>query len=79
MEHEAAPGLDRAAVVNRLIRRFPRLKPKLFEQAAQSDSGTLVTDADPDRTIVVMDAQCGNASFKAGIGHARHGKKELSG
>jgi hypothetical protein len=79
MEHEAAPGLDRSAVMDRLVRRFAGLKPKLLQQPAQADPRPLVADADPNCSIVVMNAQRGDASFKAGIGHARHGKQQLSG
>ena len=52
---------------------------KLFQQSAQPDPGALVADADADRAILVMNAQGGDAAFKAGIGHAWHREQQLSG
>ena len=56
MEDEAAPGLDRAAVMDRAVGRLARLDIELLQQPAKADAGALVADANADGAIVVMDA-----------------------
>ena len=51
---------------------------ELTKQATESDAGPLVTYADPDRTIFVMNAHRDNRAFESGICHSGHCEKQLA-
>jgi hypothetical protein len=51
----------------------------LFEQAANSDSGSLVTDADAHCAIFVVDAHGDHGALEARIANAWHGQEQLAG
>ena len=49
------------------------------KQRAKGDPGALVSDADPDRAIFVVDAQGDDRTFEARIGHSRHRQEQFAG
>ncbi len=79
MEHEAAARLDRPAVVDRAVRRLPRLQPQLLQETAQAKAGPLVADPDADGAVLVMRADGDHRPLEARIGHSRHGQEKLAG
>jgi hypothetical protein len=78
MEDKAPPRLDGPAVMDRAIRRLSRFDLELLEERPEAHSGTLVTDTDPDRSILVMDADCDHRPFETGVGHSGHRKQQLA-
>ena len=52
---------------------------ELLEQAANADAGALVTDADADRAILVVDAHRDHRPLEARIADAGHGQQQLAG
>jgi hypothetical protein len=79
MKDEAAAGLDRTAVVDRAIRRFPGIDVELAKEASKGDARPFVSDADADRPIFVMDAHCDDRALESRIGHSRHCQQQLAG
>jgi hypothetical protein len=75
VEDEAPAWLDRAAVEHGPVGRLPRVDAELIEQPANPDPGSLVTDADPDRSILVMDAHRDHRPFETRIADAGHGQQ----
>jgi hypothetical protein len=57
------------------VGRLPRVDAELIEQPANPDPGSLVTDADPDRSILVMDAHGDHRPFETRIADAGHGQQ----
>jgi hypothetical protein len=78
MEHETPSRLDWPAVVDSAVRRVPRVDFELLQKRAKAHSGPLVTDTDPDRSILVMDADCDHRPFETGVGHSGHRKQQLA-
>ena len=78
MKDEPPARFDRSAVMDRAIRRFTGFDVQLAKQAAKGDAGALVPDANADRAILVMDAQCDDRALKSRIGHSGHGQKQLA-
>jgi hypothetical protein len=78
MEHEAASGFDRTAMVHRTVRSFARLDVELSKEAAERDARPLVADADADRAILVVNAHRDDGALKSRIGHSGHGEKQLA-
>jgi hypothetical protein len=48
---------------------------QLFQQAANADATALVADPDPDRAILVMDADRDHRPFEPRIADAGHGEQ----
>lgn len=63
---------------HRTVRRFSRINTKLLEQAAKADFGALVANADPDRTVFVMNANRDHRALKPRITDARHCQEQLA-
>ena len=79
MEDEAPARLDRAAVMDRAIRRICRIDIELSKQHTKADAGPLVADSDPDGAIFVVHAQCNDRALEARIGHSRHCQQQFAG
>jgi hypothetical protein len=79
MDHEPASGLDRAAVVDRAVRRLARVDLELPQQPAEGDSRALVADADPDRAVFVMRAHRDHRPLEPRIRHPGHCQQQLAG
>jgi hypothetical protein len=79
MKDEAAPGLDRAAVMDRAVGRDARVDLQLAKKAAKGDAGALVADADADGAILVVDAHGDHGAFEARVGHSWHRQQQLAG
>ncbi len=79
MQDEAPSRLDRAAVVHGAVWRLARIQLELPQQAAEADAGALVADADPDRAILVMDAERDDRALEPRVGHSRHREQQLAG
>jgi len=78
VEDEAPARLDRAAVEHGPVGRLPRVDAELLEQAAHPDPCSLVPNADPDRSILVMDAHCDDSPLETGIADTGHGQQQLA-
>ena len=72
MKDETAPGLDRPAVMDGMIRRLPRIDVQLLQKPAKANPRTLVPDADANGAILIVHAQGDHGAFETRIGHSRH-------
>ena len=79
MKDEAAAGLDRSAMVHGAIRSLAGLDLELLKKSAEAHSCSFVTDADSDRSILIVHAKRDHRPLETRVGHARHGKKQLTG
>jgi hypothetical protein len=62
----------------RAVRRLARVQSELFEQAADSDTGSLVAYSNPDCPILVMDAHGNHSVLEARVTDAGHGQQQFS-
>ena len=79
MEDEAAPRLDRPAMMDRAVGRFAGIDVELAKQAAKTDPGALVADADTDRALLVMRTHRDHRPLESRVGHARHRQQQFAG
>jgi len=66
-------------VHHRSIGRLAWIEPKLLQQAPNADAGSLVTDANPHRAILVMNAHGDHRPLEARVGHSRHRQEKFAG
>jgi hypothetical protein len=78
VEDEAASRFDRTAMMDCAIRRFSRFDVELAKKTAERDPGSLVTHANSDRAILVVNAQGDDGALESGIGHSGHSEKQLA-
>ena len=64
--------------MDRAVRGLARFDVELAEKAAEGDAGTLVTDADADGAIFVVDAHRDDGALEARVGHSRHRQQQLA-
>ncbi len=60
------------------VGRHPRLDVELAEQFVEADPGHDSSQADPKRSILVMDAHRDDRLLEARIADAGHGEEELT-
>jgi hypothetical protein len=61
------------------VGRFSRLEVELLQQPAKADPGTLVANADPDRSVFVVNAHRDHRPFEPRVRHSRHCQEQLAG
>jgi hypothetical protein len=78
VQDKAPARLDRTAVQDRPIRRLTRIQAQLLKQSSDPDSRALVTDADSDGTIFVVNAHHDHCVFKTRVTNAGHSQQQLA-
>jgi hypothetical protein len=78
MEDKSPPRLDRATMMHCAVGRLSGVDLQLLQQRSKPHPGALLAYADPDRAVLVMDANRNHCPLEARIGHPGHGKEKLA-